>query len=190
MNVAVNPRLRFKLNWLKTIEAIDLLARLKDGITQYYVGKLLYFADKEHLLDYGRPITGDRYVAMEHGPVPSAVRDILKADAAVPDECIQAFDDRIETAHVQNRIYLTSKKTADFKLLSGSEQEYLRDAVHKYGNRTFGELKALSHDDAWQEAWDNGVAYTMNPATWLKDLDADVQNSALAYLADRRVRSV
>jgi hypothetical protein len=31
--------------------------------------KLLYLADRESLKKTGRPITGDRVVAMEHGPV-------------------------------------------------------------------------------------------------------------------------
>lgn len=41
--------------------------------------KILYFADQRHLSQYGRSITGDTYIAMKFGPVPSCVDDILKA---------------------------------------------------------------------------------------------------------------
>lgn len=40
--------------------------------------KILYFADQEHIKIYGRPITGDKYIAMKYGPVPSFLYDILK----------------------------------------------------------------------------------------------------------------
>jgi|GEM_PF-3978104 len=39
--------------------------------------KLLYLADREALLRFGRPITGDRVVAMKHGPVLSRVYDLV-----------------------------------------------------------------------------------------------------------------
>lgn len=42
---------RFKLNKLKVVEAIDYCAELWPGITQYFVCKAFYFADKEHFQD-------------------------------------------------------------------------------------------------------------------------------------------
>ena len=80
-SVALPPRFTFRPD--KASEAIDLIARARPGITQYFIGKLLYLADKAHFLDWGRPITFDRYVAMVHGPVPSAVRNMLAAAADV-----------------------------------------------------------------------------------------------------------
>ncbi|MEQ1715723.1 MAG: Panacea domain-containing protein, partial [Hyphomicrobium sp.] len=94
---------RFRINWAKVVEAIDFVATLKPGVTQYYIGKILFFADREHLLDYGRPITGDRYVAMEHGPVPSAIRDILKADSDGPDDLLAHLHNRVVIDHDENR---------------------------------------------------------------------------------------
>ena len=35
------------------------------------IGSLLFFADKQHLLIYGRQITGDRYCALGYGPAPA-----------------------------------------------------------------------------------------------------------------------
>lgn len=42
--------------------------------------KLLYLADREALIRWGRPITTDRYVAMEHGPVVSGIYDLISSE--------------------------------------------------------------------------------------------------------------
>lgn len=184
------PRLRFQINWNKAIEAVEFLARHEQGITQYYVGKICYFADKEHLLDYGRPVTGDRYVAMEHGPVPSSIRDLLKKDYGVPDDVLAEFNARINIATVNNKQHMTSTNTKEFEHLSGSDKDYLLAALTKYGKMTFGQLKDISHDAAWAEAWEISEAYEMNPATWLNELEEKERDLAIAYLSDRRVRLV
>ena len=146
---------RFRLKWEKAIQAVDFIARERPGITQYYIGKILFFADREHLLDYGRPITGDRYVAMEHGPVPSAVRDLLKPDSGYPDEILDVLASRIEITHEANKQRVSSKSDDDFPALSGSDKEYLHTSIERYASMSFGELKKISHDDpAYVAAWD------------------------------------
>lgn len=40
--------------------------------------KIIYIADRQHLADWGRLITGDTYIAMEAGPVSSRLYDMLK----------------------------------------------------------------------------------------------------------------
>lgn len=49
----------FKLRKFASVVAYLVARRL--GITKKELCKVIYFADKEHLLRYGRPITGDRY---------------------------------------------------------------------------------------------------------------------------------
>jgi uncharacterized phage-associated protein len=165
---------RFRVDWAKAIEAIDFIAARKPGVTQYYIGKILFFADREHLLDYGRPITGDRYVAMEHGPVPSAIRDILKADSDYPDEILGDLHDRVVIEVDGNKQKVFSKGFGDFFRLSGSDKSYLAEAVDRYAAMSFGELKRISHEDpAYTEAWEMpGNANEMNVDTWLDQLDA------------------
>src|SRR5712672_1956972 len=52
-------------------------------LTKLKAAKLFYFADKEHLLRYGRPIIGDVYFALNLGPVPSHADDFFdEAQAA------------------------------------------------------------------------------------------------------------
>jgi len=38
-------------------------------LTKLKAVTLMYLSDQYHLFRYGRPITGDRYVAMDMGPV-------------------------------------------------------------------------------------------------------------------------
>src|SRR5947208_11944301 len=70
--------IRFNFNETKTIEALVLVADQWPGITPFFVAKVLFFADRNHLRDYGRPVTGDLYIAMADGPVPSRAYDVLK----------------------------------------------------------------------------------------------------------------
>jgi uncharacterized phage-associated protein len=186
----VMKKLRFRLNWDKAIEAIALLGRHQQGITQYYVSKVCYFADKEHMLDYGRPITGDRYVAMEHGPVPSSIRDLLNEDHALPDDVLNKFHDWVSVKKVDKLQHISPKNNFEPENLSGSDIEYLLASLKKYGKMSFAELRELSHDEAWEEAWEVGTAYELNFATWLKELGGDNATAAVAYLSDRRVGSV
>ena len=44
--------------------------------------KILWFADLLHLKQYGRSVTGDTYIAMNYGPVPSALYDMIKGNCS------------------------------------------------------------------------------------------------------------
>ncbi len=146
--------LRFRLNYQKCVEAIDYLAQLRPGITQFYIGKIFFFADKAHLLDYGRPISGDRYVAMEHGPVPSAIYDLIKQDSGLPDEVLDALRERVTISRSGRKLHVKSNGVGAYPSLSGSDCEYLLSALKKYGNMGFEELSRLSHlEPAYEEAW-------------------------------------
>ncbi len=167
--------IRFTFDWEKTIDAIEFLAEQKPGLTQYYIGKLLFFADREHILDYGRPITGDRYVAMEHGPVPSAVRNLLNGEYA--DEVAERLEERVSIQIRGNLRHVYPKRheqNGHPSRLSGSDKEYLLEAVDKYSNLSFGQLRDITHEDpAWIEAWERigTAANEMNVELWLDQLE-------------------
>jgi hypothetical protein len=68
----------FELNREKIRETLLYIAARVKNPTLHTVFKIMYFADKLHLSNYGRFITGDTYYAMEYGPVPSAAYDMTK----------------------------------------------------------------------------------------------------------------
>ena len=110
--------------------------------------KILYFADQEHLSKYGRSITGDTYIAMTYGPVPSNVEDIFKAlrgDSFFSDY----VDDLKQYFDFTNKYILINKKEADLDYLSESDLECLNNAINRCKNKSFTELTEMSHDIAW-----------------------------------------
>jgi uncharacterized phage-associated protein len=72
----------FRFNIDKTIQAVAALLHFHASREMSYLRmlKLLYLADRESLQETSRPITGDRVVAMEHGPVLSSVYDLIKGE--------------------------------------------------------------------------------------------------------------
>src|SRR5438445_7076997 len=72
----------FRFNIDKTMQAIAALLHFHGTKEMSYLRmlKLLYIADRESLKETGRPITGDRIVAMEHGPVLSGVYNLVKGE--------------------------------------------------------------------------------------------------------------
>ncbi|HWO20622.1 MAG TPA: Panacea domain-containing protein [Kofleriaceae bacterium] len=74
----LNGIVRFQFNDAKTAQAAAHLLGLSGGTMSYMVLiKLMYLADRQMLLDHGRPITGDRPFSMKHGPVLSNVLDFI-----------------------------------------------------------------------------------------------------------------
>src|SRR5262245_18254423 len=69
-----------RLDTMKAIQAAAVLLREEHCERMGYLRlmKLLYIADRECLKEVGKPITGDRTVAMEHGPVLSNLLNIVK----------------------------------------------------------------------------------------------------------------
>jgi uncharacterized phage-associated protein len=60
-----------------TEAAAFLLSRSDQTMNYMKLIKLLYLADREALIRWGRPISTDRYVSMKHGPVLSNVLNLI-----------------------------------------------------------------------------------------------------------------
>jgi len=88
--------LKFKYDEHKAISSLLYIAGHLIGLNDrkvkpdlHKVFKILYFADQKHLARYGRVIVGDFYIAMDHGPVPSNMYDMVKTvrgDSIYPDD--------------------------------------------------------------------------------------------------------
>lgn len=142
----------------KAIEAILFVTSIAPIPDLYHVGKILYFADRIHLEDFGRLITGDNYIAMKNGPVASGTYDILKV--ARGDQG-QRCPSGCSTDHVKaslgvlpklNSNKVIGKRAPDMDFFSKSDISCIEKAVEQYGNMTFDELNDISHDDVWKSA--------------------------------------
>ncbi len=120
--------------------------------------KILFFADAVHLSKYGRTITGDEYIAMNYGPVPSCTYDIVKALRG--DSFFSEF-----VGNIAQLFYIVNKNTIEMKIqpdldyLSESDIECLNDSIVKCNGLSFDALTRLSHGFAWSNtAKDNVIA--------------------------------
>lgn len=69
-------RPRFKER--KTTQAAAVLMKLRGGTMNYMkLIKLLYLIDRQALTKWGRPVTFDAYVSMNHGPVLSRTLELI-----------------------------------------------------------------------------------------------------------------
>jgi hypothetical protein len=122
-------------------------------VTQYDVVKSLFLADEEHLNCYGRPITFDNYVAMEHGPVPDRSYDLLKEDAEVGGRLPWV---RRPAPELGNGCFSFERpaRDADEDVLSPSDMKALRKALKTVKALGFKGVRKLTHDHpAYKEAW-------------------------------------
>ena len=128
----------------KFVNAAAYFAEACPDATKKKLCKLLYFADKEHLLQYGRTITGDSYYRLPHGPIPTYGLDLLRgkgtrANQAMADDFLQVSGWDVK-----------AKRSHDPVAFSRSEIRVMDEISHRYGNLSADYLEKLSHkEDAW-----------------------------------------
>jgi uncharacterized phage-associated protein len=125
-----------------------ILQRLGGQSDFHKVFKILYFADQKHLTTYGTPISGDLYVAMAHGPVPSKLYDIFKdtRDSALAEKVYNNY------FNVNNGHFINANMQPNLEVLSQSNLECLEEAIVENQHLSFGELTEKSHGEAWESA--------------------------------------
>jgi uncharacterized phage-associated protein len=133
--------MRLRFNEQKATQAAGYLLQLRGGKMSYMkLIKLLYLADREALLRWGRPITTDRYFSMNRGPVLSRVLD-LATDGEDPDS------PSIWASHISEpsgyEVHLESNAGQDE--LSQAEVELLEKVFQEHGNKSRWELVELTH---------------------------------------------
>jgi uncharacterized phage-associated protein len=80
--------IQFQFNERKAVQAAARLITHSGGEINYMaLIKLLYLIDRESLLRFGRPVTGDSVVAMKQGPVLSAIFDRVSQKKQQLPEC-------------------------------------------------------------------------------------------------------
>lgn len=144
--------MRFQFDERKGTEALTYIAEKWPNVTIFYASKVLFFAEKRHLNEYGRPIVADTFIAMPNGPVPSTLYDFIKGNlglAGDPD----GFSSAIDTS---KHPHISAKRHHDASVLSGSDIECIDEAIAFCRPKGFGHLSQLTHQErAWIEASTN-----------------------------------
>jgi uncharacterized phage-associated protein len=147
----------FEFDHEKTVAAaLYIVSKNLPELTMAKLFKLLYFSDKDHLVRFGRPITGDHYAAMKDGPVPYNLYDLFKEMRGTPS----SRAGRLLAQNIQKEVStlqyprLVASGTIDPMQLSISDIASLDRVLFEYGQFTFLRLRALTHETpAWENAW-------------------------------------
>jgi uncharacterized phage-associated protein len=154
------------------IQAILYVLQKMGGICDIHrCHKILYFADNEHLSKYGRTITGDAYVRMDFGPVPTCIYDLFKAVRGDSYFANQVEDVRSNFFHFVNNKDIASVAQPDMSYLSESDVEMLDKYINQLKDKDFNSVSEASHGYAWSHTAQNGVISVRDRLTEMGDTD-------------------
>ncbi len=130
-------------NYKKSVQALNLLANKSGGtLNKMKAIKLIWLADRLHLRNYGRSITGDLYYALPNGPVPSATRDVLENSNFIEDTATDYASEYISEIDKYNYRALIQ---GNYKVFSQSDIDTLEIVFDKFGHLDHFALSDLSH---------------------------------------------
>lgn len=132
-----------RFNKRKATQAAAHLLKLRGGRMSYLkLVKLLYLADREALLRFGRPISTDRHISMDHGPVLSRVLNLItEGEYPGSDEIWASVISDPSNYEVQLK---TDDPESDE--LSPAELQLLDEVFKEYGSKGRWELVEIAHD--------------------------------------------
>lgn len=145
--------------------------------------KLFYFADFMHLKKYGAPITFDTYVNLEHGPIPSSIKNLVDTASDDIDNSVLADTisiERPEGVDMCRIIGLRKFSDTDAKLFSQAELETLKKVCIRFGEKNTKFIEELSHEEApWKQTnFLDSIPYSLAS----EDKDCQVSKKELELL--------
>lgn len=171
--------MEFVIDKEKAVEALVYIASSFAGVGRFHAAKILYFAERNHLRAYGRPIVGDRYIAMENGPVPSFAYNVLKGTVHPKDQPIA--EGALEPLADKHYPTYAAARQPDMDFFSASDIECLDAAIDYCRRRTFGAISDETHTHAaWAHADLNAP---MDYAEFLEDVSEGAKAEAEVFAA-------
>lgn len=119
------------------------------GIDLHAALKSCYFADKEHLNAFHRPVFGATYKAMKFGPVPLEIYEMCKSE---PMWLAELGVERMPWRLDGFRLRLEGNDDADLSVFSESDIDCLRIGLERSLAMNFTERTAATHGPDWQAA--------------------------------------
>jgi len=183
-----HAKLRFRFSPEKFADVVVFFAsqRIAD-LTTLKLVKLIYLADRQHLLSHGRPILGDWYTPMRHGPVPSKTYDLLKGLRDEPEWVPAVVADlktkvkKVERAGA-SPCFVCAGDPGELLHLSPSDIEALEQTASRHAHQPVGRLIDITHEHlAWRRSWDNNE-HAMDYELFFADAD-DPDAQAMLELA-------
>ena len=148
----VNPI--FIYNAEKTVAMIYRILGVLGKTSKRKLMKLLYLVDKEHLNEYGRLVSEDRYFAAPYGPVPSLtlgvfekkekyVKQALKIGTLCDMDSLKIFDTYFDVK--ENMVSNKSVSPKDTRL-SSSDKKIIDKVIKDFGSMEEQEIIDYTHE--------------------------------------------
>jgi uncharacterized phage-associated protein len=168
MNRSTKPII-FDYKKAKATQAILWLLHKHGGsMDKLKLVKLIFYADREHLARYGRPIVGGSYVAMQHGPVSSDLLNRLN-EATPQSGSLFTIDD----------YRILANSFVDEDKLSESDIEVLTNVNNEYGRYDSFTLCDITHKlKAWDKNYPDKNSNTSNPLPY-EDFFLDLKDDSI-----------
>ena len=124
--------IQFRFHPQKAIEAAAVFLKLH-GKPMKYLGllKMLYIADRISFKRIEQPITGDRYVSMDYGPVLSGVYDLIKGKPI--DHALPLWSKFIATKNEHNEHLVSLLNDPGNADLCEEEEEIIQQVYQTFG---------------------------------------------------------
>lgn len=143
----------FEFDPEKALSSTAYLAS-RTGETMYTILKMVYVADRFHLARYGRPITGDNFIAMQEGACPSKIYDSMKCLRGEKNR--NYMPDSGKYLEVDPTTFdVAVKDMPSLDVLSASEIECLDETVSILNRLGRWHMRELAHDSAWEDTSPN-----------------------------------
>jgi uncharacterized phage-associated protein len=147
----------FNFDFSKSLAVITYIASQGvPDLTTYRMLKIIFLADKSHLVEHGRTITGDKYSALPDGPVPSRIYDLFKKQVLkrpFSEEGRRILANLTVDKSSAHPIFI-AKTSPDISELSRSDIAAIDSAIKKFGHLSYDEFKRLTHEmAAFDRAW-------------------------------------
>jgi len=170
-------KISFEINSKKTLEAILYVAQKLGGkVNQYNLMKIFFEADRYHLNKYARPVTGDVYIAMPFGTVPSSIKDFVAGN-----ELALASMNIEEYPFSKDGHFIKTKRDPQMDLLSESDVEALDIGISQYGSLNFQQVHDKNHNE---KAWLKTYHSNPNQAIPFEDMIDSENEDILEYLRE------
>ncbi|HEX8426669.1 type II TA system antitoxin MqsA family protein [Hymenobacter sp.] len=123
-----------------------------DNLFKVKLLKLLFYCDFQHYRLTAHAITGQRYRAIQHGPVPQEYGQRLQ-EMVQQDLLAASFHESlVQSDNGSPVLVYKPKRKANLDIFSASEREVIELVYQKLGKKSRLELENLSHTErAWKE---------------------------------------
>lgn len=160
-----------RFNHKKAVQALNFFAEKEGGVINNMKAlKLLWVSDRHHLRQYGRTILGDKYVAMEFGPVASSTRNILTYNDVFSDKRHIAYAENVICGDGKGLAYRSISKFEP-KFFSTSDLNVLSEVYSTFGDIDGFILSDFAHNYPEWKRFENCFGLNQRKAYPIEYLD-------------------